>query len=94
MRLGDRTVLAQAGDFVNVPRGTVHGFKNVGTEPAEMVVTFVPAGFERFFETVFTPTEDRRATPPPDTDELIQRLLEAAPTYGCEFLPPPGSHAR
>ena len=91
MRLGDRTVSAHAGDFVNVPRDTVHGFKNVGTEPARLIVTFVPAGFERYFEEVFTRTEDRTSTPPPPTPELIQRMTEAAPKYHCTILPPQGS---
>jgi len=80
----------RAGDFVNVPRDTVHAFKNVGSEPARMIVTFVPAGFERYFEEVFTPTEDHVSTPPPPTPELIQRMTEAAPRHHCTILPPPG----
>jgi quercetin dioxygenase-like cupin family protein len=88
MLLGDETVTAHAGDFVNVPRDTIHGFKNVGTETAKMVATFVPAGFESYFEEVFTRATDRDATPPPVTPELIQRMTEAAPRHGLEILPP------
>ena len=31
--LGDRRITAGPGDFVNVPRGTVHCFHNAGTKP-------------------------------------------------------------
>ncbi len=89
MRLGDATVAAKSGDFVNVPRGTIHGFKNVGKETAKMVVTFVPAGFEKYFEEVFPLATDRTAAPPPVTDEFIQRMIAAAPKHRCEILPPP-----
>jgi quercetin dioxygenase-like cupin family protein len=42
--LGDKTHLAKAGDFVYIPRGTVHKFKNIGKEMAVQLVTFSPAG--------------------------------------------------
>lgn len=94
MRLGDAVVAARAGDFVNVPRDTIHGFKNVGTEPAKVIVTFVPAGFEKYIEDVFTPVTDRNATPPAPTPELIERMTEAAPRHGCEILPAPNAPLR
>lgn len=87
MRFGDATVQARAGDYINVPRGTVHTFRNIGETPARMVVTFVPAGFEGFFDEVFEPAADRTSPPPPTTPELIGRMIEAAPKYGLEMLP-------
>src|SRR5262245_24568664 len=39
-RLADELVTGGAGDFVNVPRGTVHRFHNAGTTPARMILTF------------------------------------------------------
>src|SRR5918998_1697922 len=44
IRLGDETITAGAGDFVNVPRGVVHCFKNEGSATARMILTFTPAG--------------------------------------------------
>ena len=44
--LGAETVIAGPNDFVNIPRGIVHCFRNTGTEPARMVLTFTPAGIE------------------------------------------------
>src|SRR5206468_12406992 len=44
--LGDKTYQAKKGDFVYIPRGTVHRFKNVGDDAAVQLVTFVPSGVE------------------------------------------------
>jgi len=41
---------APTGSFVFVPRGTPHCFQNVGDEGARILVMFLPAGMERFFE--------------------------------------------
>lgn len=92
--LGDKTYQAKAGDFVYIPRGTVHQFKNVGKDKAVQFVTFSPAGMDKFFEEVFPEVKDKKATPPPITDELIRKLNEAAPKYGLKFLPPPDSGKR
>jgi quercetin dioxygenase-like cupin family protein len=46
---GEQTFLASAGDFVFVPRGVRHRFKNITTEPARMAFLFTPGGQERFF---------------------------------------------
>lgn len=86
MRLGDSMYTARAGDFVNVPRGTVHRFINVGSGTAKMIVTFVPAGMDRYFQEVFPIAEDRTMAPPATTQELIDRLIAVAPKYGIEFV--------
>ncbi|MFE2068502.1 cupin domain-containing protein [Streptomyces sp. NPDC059467] len=43
---GDQTFMAHAGDFVFVPRGTRHRFRNTGAEEAHMVSFFTPGGGE------------------------------------------------
>jgi len=86
--LGDTTVQAKAGDFVFIPRGTAHRFKNVGKDTAVQLVTFVPAGMENYFNEVFPVVSDRSAAPPPVTEDLIRKLKEHAPKYGLEFPPP------
>lgn len=88
IRMGDRTVNAGPGDFVHIPRGTVHCFKNTGSGNAKMLVTFTPAGMEKFFEEAFYPAGDRSAGPPHLTDELFARLIASARNSGMEFLPP------
>ncbi len=88
IRVGDQTVRASQGDFVHVPRETIHNFRNEGTMPAKMLITYSPAGVEKLFQEAFEPVTDRSAPPPPMTEEAIARFLAIAPKYGLETLPP------
>ena len=45
--VGERTVEAEAGAFLFVPRGTVHAARNVGAGPVRLLAAHVPAGPER-----------------------------------------------
>lgn len=48
-----------AGDFVHVPPGGVHGFRNESGEPASMLLLFTPgAAREEYFETLFAAGTD------------------------------------
>ncbi|NMO51012.1 cupin domain-containing protein [Actinoplanes sp. TBRC 11911] len=46
---GEKTITAEPGAFVHVPRGTLHRFKNVGQEAARMIFFFTPGGPEMLF---------------------------------------------
>jgi mannose-6-phosphate isomerase-like protein (cupin superfamily) len=85
-RLGDERILAGPGDFVNVPRGTLHCFRNFSDAPVRMILTFTPAGIERFFEETLERAYDLTAEPPDNLDEVGARYAEAAPRYGMEFF--------
>lgn len=85
-RLGDEMVTAGPGDFVNVPKGTVHCFHNSGTETARMVLTFTPAGMEGFFEDTLEPAPNHPRGAPDNVEEVAARYVEAAPRYGLEFV--------
>jgi len=85
-RLRDETVVGGVGDFVNVPRGTVHCFQNRGTAPARMILTFTPAGIERFFEETLERALNPGLAPPENIAEVAARYAAAAPRYGLEFL--------
>jgi quercetin dioxygenase-like cupin family protein len=91
MLIGDKKYTAKAGDFVYIPRGTVHQFKNTGSGTAVQFVTFVGAGMEGFFKEVFPEAKDQNAEPPPVTEELIRRMNEAGPKYGIKFVQPPNA---
>jgi quercetin dioxygenase-like cupin family protein/catechol 2,3-dioxygenase-like lactoylglutathione lyase family enzyme len=88
IQVGGKTVIASPGDFVHLPRGVVHSFRNTGNVNAKFLVVVTPAGLEKFFEEAFYPAADRSAAPPPATEALVARLLAAAPTYGLEIRPP------
>ncbi len=88
---GGQTIHAKPGDFIHVPRGTVHSIKNEGTVPAKALVIISPAGptgMQQFFEESFTPTTDRNATPPPISEELVKRMMAAAARNGIEWVKP------
>lgn len=87
IQVGGDTITASAGDFVYLPRGIAHSFKNTGHGCAKAVVLTTPAGLEGFFAEVFEPAADRSAPPPPASKELIDRALAAGPRYGLELLP-------
>jgi quercetin dioxygenase-like cupin family protein len=84
--LGDRLIKGTAGDFVNVPRGTVHRFHNAGSAQARLIVTFTPAGIEKFFEETLERATHPDQLPPDNVQEVAARYAEAAPRYGIEFL--------
>jgi quercetin dioxygenase-like cupin family protein len=93
IRLGEVNLLAQPGDYLRVPRDTVHAFRNVGEHLARMLLTMVPAGFEGYFMEVYQPVADLTAPPPEPPADLLDRMIQAAPPYGLEFVPPPESGA-
>lgn len=90
--VGEQRFTGDAGSFVHLPRGVIHSYINVGTEPARFLTWMVPAGLERFFEEVGTPGTDV-SSPPPMDEDVIRRLVEAARRYGVEIPPPPEPEA-
>ncbi len=77
--LGEETVVAGPNDFVNIPRGTVHCFRNTGTETARMVLTFTPAGIEGWFEECLERAPNEVQEAPDNVDEVVARYIAAAP---------------
>ena len=84
--LGEKKVKATTGDFVQIPRGTVHAFRNTGSTTARMLLLFSPAGMEKYFEEVLEPVQNRSAAIPPVTDALIARIVGGGPKHGIEFV--------
>ena len=66
---GEQWITAGSGDFVHVPPGGLHGFRNVPDEPASMLLHFTPgAPREGYFEGLlalrdrsFAPSEEELA---------------------------------
>jgi quercetin dioxygenase-like cupin family protein len=51
---GEKWIDTTVGDFVHVPPGGVHGFRNESGEEASMLLLFTPgAPREEYFETLF-----------------------------------------
>jgi quercetin dioxygenase-like cupin family protein len=86
-----QTIHAKPGDFIHIPRGTVHSLRNDGDRPARALIIISragPAGMQRFFEESFTPARDRSTTPPPISEELVKRMMAAAARNGFELVMP------
>jgi quercetin dioxygenase-like cupin family protein len=94
--VGDQTFQVNAGDFIHIPRGTVHSFKN-GPRPSRLLATFAPAGIEGFFREVGERVDDRLKSPPPVTEAAITRFVTAESNGWKDHhdtLPPPASAQR
>lgn len=85
-RLGDERIVAGPGDFLHVPRGTVHCFHNAGDGVARLVLTFTPAGIEKFFEETLQRAFDPALEPSEPIEAVTARYAQAAPRYGMELL--------
>ncbi len=80
-----RALAAKAGSFVYVPRGTVHSYENVGTEPGRLLILSTPAGgTERLFFDLGEPATE--GSPPPPTGPLdLQSFRATVQKYGSDI---------
>ncbi|MFJ1808391.1 MULTISPECIES: cupin domain-containing protein [unclassified Streptomyces] len=63
---GAHTYAVRPGDFVFIPKGTAHRFRNNGIHTARQLLLFSPSGVDRFFlEAGSTPVP---GTPPPSPE--------------------------
>ena len=91
LQAGGTTIHAKPGDFIHVPRGTVHTFRNDGDQPAKALVVISPAGpagMQQFFEEAFTRTTDPSASPPLLTEDLMKRMVDAGKRNGIDWIMP------
>lgn len=71
---GQEWVDAVAGDFLYVPEGGIHAFRNDGDEPASMLILFSPgAPREEYFEELALLRETGRQLSPAEWTELYAR---------------------
>ena len=77
-KLGDELSTSDPGSFVFIPRGVPHTWQVIGNEEGRMLVSFVPAGMEGFFERLAALTS---------FDPVAFR--EAGARFGMEILGPP-----
>lgn len=87
---GDKTFLAAEGDFVFVPRGTRHRFRNVGVHVARLLFMFTPAAMEGFFQEIGQYARAGEA-PVPLTPRQLQQIVELAPKYNLLLAPNPAA---
>jgi quercetin dioxygenase-like cupin family protein len=90
-----QTLTARAGETINVPANSPHGFRNLSDRPARLLCLCAPAGQDEFFTLVGVPVATRTTAPPPLDPQaqaaFIAKSLSLAPRFRTELPPPPGT---
>jgi mannose-6-phosphate isomerase-like protein (cupin superfamily) len=87
---GEHTVRAGTGEFVFIPRGVVHGFKNVGQKPARCLGIVTPGGLhEKLLAGLGEQAKVETLPPLPDGPPDVERIVQIVREHGTEMLPPP-----
>ncbi len=85
-REGGKAMNAPKGSVVFGPRRVPHCFANTTQRPASLLIIVTPPlNFERFYEAVGAPAEGGLK---PTDEEMIRRIVTAAPGHGIEILGP------
>jgi quercetin dioxygenase-like cupin family protein len=69
-----------AGDFINILRGTVHGYQNLSSEPAKYLTWTHPAGIEHFYKEI---DENIKRLP-----EDLEKIVPIAEKHKIEIMLP------
>ncbi|MEI1375452.1 quercetin 2,3-dioxygenase [Nostoc sp. UHCC 0926] len=86
-QLDEQIILAIPGTFLHSPKGQLHRFTNIGSQPAKLLCWVTPAGLEKFFMEVGVPVSERTQLPSLSPAD-IEKILAAAPRYGLEIILP------
>jgi len=86
--VGDQRIQGVPGTMIFLPRGVRHSF-TVEADESRMLVLVTPAGFEAWFREFSVPAPAMTLPPAHEPGYAeVQRMLEAAPRYGLEFVLP------
>jgi Cupin domain len=89
------TLVARAGETINVPANAPHAFTNAADTPSRLLCMCAPSGQEEFFTLVGQPVATRTEAPPPldagARAAFIAKSRALTPDYKTELLPPPGA---
>ncbi|GAA3657052.1 hypothetical protein GCM10023079_52490 [Streptomyces chitinivorans] len=67
---GGRNYAVRSGDFVFIPKGTAHRFRNNGLHAARQLLLFSPSGVDRFFLEAGSSPVPGTPPPPPEAEDL------------------------
>ena len=77
---------AGKGQFMYVPRGEFHTYKNICSSLGKLLVIITPPRFEKFFEEIGIPVDDKSSSQPPSiTPAVIENVVKTAARYGLEI---------
>jgi quercetin dioxygenase-like cupin family protein len=78
--VGDQRRVAGPGASTIMPRGVPHGFRNLGTAPARVLVVATPGGFEEFFRAM------QAVSPGAPDAPLLPRVREVCAEFGMTLV--------
>lgn len=84
---GARTFMARTGDFIFVPRGIRHRFKNTSVHAARMLFMFTPGGEEGVFAYGDEPRPGLLPSPWPPERFATAEILRFNEEFAIEILP-------
>ena len=87
VKLDDVWTQLEPGEYVNVPRGTVHTFGNEGPDEARVITGFEPQGFERFFLEYGVDADEPEAFEASVSAAAIARVVEGCAQFGMILAP-------
>ena len=74
-------------DYMNVPRGTVHSFRNDGPDEVRVITAFEPQGFERFFLEYGVDVDEADAFERSVSEATIARVIDGCAQFGMILAP-------
>jgi mannose-6-phosphate isomerase-like protein (cupin superfamily) len=80
------TSLGQS-EYTHVPRGTVHTFRNDGSDDVRVITGFEPQGFERFFLEYGVDVDQPGAFETSVSEAMIGRVIEGCARFGMILAP-------
>lgn len=83
--LGGEQHDVKVGEFVHMPRGVQHYFKNISDQPTRLLLSYTPGGFEQWFLDIGKPVADTDQKAPEIKPDDIKRAVAAAEKYGVKF---------
>ncbi len=87
--VSDQEILANAGDYVYLPKGVTHQFQ-ILSDRARLLMWISPAGLDEWFWENSTPAPDMKALPVPQgppPQETIDHFVRTLGEYGVMMQP-------
>ena len=77
----------EPGGYMNIPRGSVHSFRNEGSDEVRVITGFEPQGFERFFLEFGVAADEPGAFENSVSEASIARVVERCGQFGMVLVP-------
>lgn len=77
----------EPGDYAHIPQGTLHSFRNEGSDDVRFVTGYEPQGFERLFLEYGVDVDEAGAFETSVSEASITRVVEGCAQFGMILVP-------